>query len=321
MMVRFAHPVVLALLVLVLGWLRYALKRKPRSLTYSMTSKMAELAGSDRRLWQKAPLILRTSCLLLLVLAAARPQLFHLSGEMRSPGVDIILCLDTSGSMEALDFRLEAKPVTRLTAVKKVVRDFINKREMDRVGLVVFGDQAFTLSPLTMDKGLLMELVDKMETGMAGPCTAIGSALAIGGMRLKDLTAKSKILVLLTDGRHNAGGITPEQAAAANHSLGIKIYTIGVAFNPVLDICKHIIFREKTVFKIERHAKFGGTVEFQSFRELESAYAQGKLHPQDLKNGVAAELAEILEPVRRYFETNSEARKCLETVRQFKVTR
>jgi tyrosyl-tRNA synthetase len=94
-----------------------------------------------------------------------------------------------------------------------------------------------------------------------------------------------------------------------------------VAFNPVLDICKHIIFREKPVFKIERPAKFGANVEFQSFRELEAAYAQGKLHPQDLKNGVAAELAGILEPVRRYFETHSEARECLETVRQFKVTR
>jgi tyrosyl-tRNA synthetase len=94
-----------------------------------------------------------------------------------------------------------------------------------------------------------------------------------------------------------------------------------VAFNPVLDICKHIIFREKPVFKIERPAKFGGAVEFQSFREIEAAYAEGKLHPQDLKNGVAAELAAILEPVRRYFETHSEARECLETVRQFKVTR
>ena len=94
-----------------------------------------------------------------------------------------------------------------------------------------------------------------------------------------------------------------------------------VAFNPVLDICKHIIFREKPVFTIERPAKFGGTIEFQSFNELKAAYAQGKLHPQDLKNGVAAELAEILEPVRRYFANNKEAKECLETVRKAKVTR
>jgi tyrosyl-tRNA synthetase len=94
-----------------------------------------------------------------------------------------------------------------------------------------------------------------------------------------------------------------------------------VAFNPVIDICKHIIFREKPVFTIERPARFGGTVEFHSFSELEEAYVQGKLHPQDLKSGVAAELAEILEPVRRYFANNKEASDCLEIVRKAKITR
>jgi tyrosyl-tRNA synthetase len=94
-----------------------------------------------------------------------------------------------------------------------------------------------------------------------------------------------------------------------------------IAFNPVIDICKHIIFREKPVFTIERPAKFGGTIDFHSFPELEAAYAQGKLHPQDLKNGVADELAMILEPVRRYFATNTEAQKCLNAVREAKITR
>ena len=272
MMFRFGYPVVLALLILLLGWLLYAYKRKPISLTYSLTSKMAELAGSGQRLWQKAPLILRTSCLLLLVLAAARPQLFNLSKELSSPGVDIILCLDTSGSMQALDFQLDAKPVSRLTAVKKVVGDFIKKREMDRVGLVVFGDQAFTLSPLTMDKGLLMELVDRMEIGMAGACTAIGSALAIGGKRLKDLEAKSKILILLTDGRHNAGDITPEQAAAANRALGIKIYTIGVGGKGEAPFEKKTFFGTELVYRradldedtLEKVAEIGGGKYFRA---------------------------------------------------------
>ena len=94
-----------------------------------------------------------------------------------------------------------------------------------------------------------------------------------------------------------------------------------VKFNPIMDICKYIVFREKPVFTIERPAKFGGNVEFQSFQELESAYAEGKLHPMDLKNGVATELADILEPVRRYFENNKEAKDCLETVRNAKITR
>jgi tyrosyl-tRNA synthetase len=94
-----------------------------------------------------------------------------------------------------------------------------------------------------------------------------------------------------------------------------------IAFNPVIDVCKHIIFREKSVFAIERPAKFGGTIEFHSFRELETAYAQGTLHPQDLKNGVAEELAKILEPVRRYFATNTEAKDCLDVIRKAKITR
>ena len=94
-----------------------------------------------------------------------------------------------------------------------------------------------------------------------------------------------------------------------------------VKFNPVLDICKYIVFREKTVFRIERPEKFGGSVEFTSFQELETTFAEGKLHPMDLKNGVAVELANILEPVRRYFVNNMEAKDCLETVREAKITR
>jgi Ca-activated chloride channel family protein len=228
MMFRFAYPVFLALILVVAGGLIFALRRKPASITFSMTSAMTQLAGSGRRLWDKTPLALRTVSLILLVLAAARPQLYNVSRETRSPGVDIMLCLDTSGSMEALDFQLDDNPVTRLTAVKKVVNDFIQKREMDRIGLVVFGEEAFTQSPLTLDKGLLLGLVERMEIGMAGDRTAIGSAIAVGGKRLKDLKAKSRILVLLTDGRHNAGDITPEEAAAAVRALNVKLYTIGV---------------------------------------------------------------------------------------------
>jgi tyrosyl-tRNA synthetase len=94
-----------------------------------------------------------------------------------------------------------------------------------------------------------------------------------------------------------------------------------VKFNPVIDICKYIVFREKPVFRIERPAKFGGTVEFASFQELETAFGEGKLHPMDLKNGAANELANILEPVRRYFVNNKEAKDCLDTVREAKITR
>jgi Ca-activated chloride channel family protein len=228
MMFRFAYPVLLVLLAGVAGWFMFILWRKPASITYSMTSSMALLSGSRSRFMGKIPAAFRAGCLILLVLAASRPQLYNVSREIRSPGVDIMLCLDTSGSMQALDFQINDQPVTRLTAVKKVVSDFIKKREMDRIGLVVFGEEAFTQSPLTLDKGLLLGLVDKMKIGMAGDRTAIGSAIAIGGKRLKDLKAKSRILILLTDGRNNAGELTPDQASEAVRAFGVKIYTIGV---------------------------------------------------------------------------------------------
>ena len=228
MMFRFAYPVLLVLLLPVAGWLAFSMWKKPANITYSMTSGMARLAGKGDRFLAKVPVLIRTACLILLVLSAARPQFYNVSREIRSSGVDILLCLDTSGSMQALDFKINDEPVSRLTAVKKVVSDFIRKRETDRIGMVVFGEEAFTQSPLTMDKGLLLGLVEKMEIGMAGDRTAIGSAIAIGGKRLKDLKAKSRILILLTDGRNNAGDITPDAAAEAVRALGVKIYSIGV---------------------------------------------------------------------------------------------
>lgn len=228
MMFRFAYPLVLILLPLSAAWILFSIRRKPDALVYSVTSALTRLAGHRGVILGRLPLFLRAACLLLLTFAAARPQLYNVSREIRSPGVDIMLCLDTSGSMRALDFRLDDREADRLTAVKKVVSEFLKKRAADRIGLVVFGEEAFTQSPLTMDKGLLLGLVEKLTIGMAGDRTAIGSAIAIAGKRLKDLKAASKILILLTDGRHNAGDISPEAAAEAVAAIGVKIYSIGV---------------------------------------------------------------------------------------------
>lgn len=225
---RFAYPVLLFMVVGVAGGIVTSLRRRPVGITHSMTEELADLVGKTGWIRHRIPLFLRTISLVLLVLTAARPQFYNVSRDIKSPGVDIMLALDTSGSMQALDFKLDNDPVSRLTAVKKVVREFIKKRAMDRIGLIVFGAEAFTQSPLTLDKGLLLGLVDRMEIGMAGDSTAIGSAIAIGGKRLKDLKAKSRILILLTDGRNNAGDVTPSQAAEAVKEFGVKIYAIGV---------------------------------------------------------------------------------------------
>ncbi len=227
-MLTFAYYPLLLLLAAVALWVYLRIRKGTPGLTYSHTHRLTRLTGDYSRITSRLPLALRAISLALLVFALARPQYADVSKNTKSSGVDIMLCLDTSGSMRALDFKLNNDRVTRLTAVKKVVTDFIKKRENDRIGLVVFGAEAFTQSPLTMDKGMLLNLVERMEIGMAGDNTAVGSAIAIGGKRLKDLKAKSKILILLTDGRNNAGVITPEQAAEAVKAFDVKIYSIGV---------------------------------------------------------------------------------------------
>ncbi len=227
-MFTFAYYPLLVLLAAAALWVFIKLKRKTPGLTYSRTHGLVRLAGNYSLLNERLSVILRAACLVFLILAAARPQLYDMSSNTNSPGVDIMLCLDTSGSMEAMDFTLDGDRVNRLTAVKKVVTDFIKKREYDRIGLVVFGEEAFTQAPLTMDKGMLLGLVERMQLRMAGDRTNIGSAIAIGGKRLKELKAKAKVMIMLTDGRHNIGDITPEQAAEAVRAFGVKIYTIGV---------------------------------------------------------------------------------------------
>jgi Ca-activated chloride channel homolog len=226
---RFAYPLLMCVLLgLIFVWLFFEFKRKPASAVFSNASTLKRLMGGGEKIKARMPLILIAASLIMLALAAGRPQLYNVEHETISPGVDIILCLDTSFSMEAMDFTLDNQPVTRLTAVKKVVNDFIKEREHDRMGIVVFGTEAYTQSPLTMDKGLLLQLVDKMQTRMAGKSTSLGDAIAISSKRLKDINEPSKIIILLTDGRSNTGKLTPLQAAEAAKALGIKIYTIGV---------------------------------------------------------------------------------------------
>jgi Ca-activated chloride channel family protein len=275
MMFRLAHPALLALLAMVVAWLVWRLTRKPVGITFSMAGTLEKLSRGGQGLVGHIPFMLRTGCLVLLVLTAARPQLYNVSRDINSPGVDIILCLDTSGSMQALDFTIGDEPVSRLAAVKKVVTEFIEKRDMDRIGLVVFGTQAFTQSPLTLDKGLLMDLVKRMKIGMAGDQTAIGDAIALGGKRLKDLEAESKILILLTDGRQTTDGLTPSDAADAVQALGIKIYTIGVggiepAPFPIQTPFGTRIVRQKVDLDEETLMKIAGIGEGQYFRAADT---------------------------------------------------
>lgn len=169
-------------------------------------------------------LVLRIIGTGLLIVALARPQAGRTDEEVSTEGVDIMLVLDISESMRALDF----KPENRLAVAKATIRDFIKKRQHDRIGMVVFGARSFTKCPLTLDYTILDQFIEGITFTDFSSQTAIGTALATAANRLKDSPAKSKVIILLTDGANNAGEIPPVTAAKAANELGIKIYTIGV---------------------------------------------------------------------------------------------
>ncbi|MBF0112137.1 MAG: VWA domain-containing protein [Desulfamplus sp.] len=172
--------------------------------------------------------ILKYAALVLMVVALARPQWGTKKIDVTTEGINIILALDLSESMAALDFSSKGKIINRLDAVREVISDFIMNRTGDRIGMVVFGSQAFTQLPLTRDYNTIGFVLDKLKIGAAGPATAIGDAVGISIKRLEDIKSRSNIIILLTDGSSNSGELTPETAAAIAAEQEVKIYTIGV---------------------------------------------------------------------------------------------
>lgn len=224
---RFADPLMLLLLVTLVPVL-WMTGRSSGRILYSNVSGIKRLRGQSSFHPRQLLVVLRALAVLGFVLALARPQAGKTYSEVASEGIDIFLAIDTSGSMQAMDFQLEGKRVTRLEAVKSVAADFIKKRPNDRIGLVVFGSEAYTQCPLTLDHGVLLEFLQTLEIGMAGESTAIGSALGTVVKRMKDLKSKSKVSILLTDGRNEAGSISPEVGADLASTYDVRTYTIGV---------------------------------------------------------------------------------------------
>lgn len=175
------------------------------------------------------PPVLASLGLIWLTMALARPQQVDRERVLDREGIDIQIVLDTSGSMEAEDFMVGGRAANRLVVSKAVIAQFIEGRPDDRVGLVVFGEEAFTQVPLTLDHNAVISMLSQVEIGMAGSrATAIGDAIAVAGRPLKELEAESRVMILLTDGHNNAGRVDPLVAAKAADTLGVRIYTIGV---------------------------------------------------------------------------------------------
>jgi Ca-activated chloride channel homolog len=233
---QFGSPLLLGLLVIVallaarglLSRSRNGSGRGEATIAHSAAGLVRDLPRSWRVAFRPALTAMRLLAAAMIVIALARPQIVQGQETIKGEGVDIALALDISGSMAGLDFQ----PQNRLEASKQVIDEFIGKRPYDKFGLVVFASEAFNQAPLTLDRHALSRSLDqvKLATDLGlEDATAIGLGIANAANMLAQSSAKSKIIILLTDGVHNAGEIDPLTAAEAAKALGIKIYTIGAA--------------------------------------------------------------------------------------------
>jgi Ca-activated chloride channel family protein len=224
----FAHHWALLLLLVIplLAWLKGKFGGTA-GVTFSNTAMLAKI-GNRRRSRAGAFLVALTYlALVLFIVALARPQLGRITTRVQATGVDIMLVLDVSRSMLAEDFTIGNRRANRIDAVKLVTEQFIRERPNDRIGLVAFAGRPYLVSPLTLDHDWLIRNLERLRIGLVEDGTAIGSAIASAANRLKDKEAKTKLIVLLTDGDNNAGKVQPLTAAEAAKALGIRIYTIG----------------------------------------------------------------------------------------------
>lgn len=223
--IDFVHPQLLALLLLIpagLAWYIFKIRKTQSHITISTTEPLRHHSSLRARLYPYLPL-LRALALAAMIVALARPQLSLKEEEVKAEGIDIIMVMDISSSMLAQDFQPD-----RLQVSKEVAKEFIDKRTFDRIGLVVFAGESFTQCPLTTDHRVVKDFLDGLQCGLLDDGTAIGMGLASAVNRLKDSEAKSKVVILLTDGVNNSGYIKPLTAAEIAKELGTKVYTIGV---------------------------------------------------------------------------------------------
>ncbi len=224
--ITFANKELLWLLLaipVITAWYIWKNKSYNASFKISTFSTFDGLEKSFKQYFRHSIIVLRMAAIFLLVIVLARPQSRSSWKDVKTEGIDIVMALDISGSMLAKDL----KP-TRIDAAKEVAIDFIDSRPNDRIGLVIFSGESFTQCPLTTDHAVIKNLFAGIHTGMIKDGTAIGNGLATAVSRVKDSNAKSKVVILLTDGVNNQGSIAPLTAAEIGKAFGVRVYTIGV---------------------------------------------------------------------------------------------
>lgn len=248
----FRDPLFLVFLVVIPPLIYvYFRSRGTNQVVFPSLEALKKIKPSFAQRYRHILIILRSTAIVLFVIALARPQYGNKQTKVTTEGIDIVLAVDVSGSMLAEDFEIGGRRYNRLHVVKQVVKDFIMKRTNDRIGLVVFAGRPYTQCPMTLDYGMLLQLLDKVEIGMVEDGTAIGSALGSSIERLKNTKAKSKVIILLTDGRNNSGEIDPFTAAEIARTFGIKIYVIGAGTKGLAPFPAFDIFGNKVMKQVK----------------------------------------------------------------------
>jgi Ca-activated chloride channel homolog len=225
---KFASPWLLLFCLVLPPWLWWEQRLSRRGgLKFSSVATARSLPSFWSALGPALLLLLRGATLLLVVVAFARPQLGRSESKIRTEGIDIVLVLDISGSMQAMDYEKLGQRQSRIDAVKDVVREFIRARPNDRIGMVVFGTRAYVASPLTLDHDWLDRNLNRVRIGLVEGNTAIGAGIGTAVNRLRDTKAKSKVIVLLTDGGENVRNPPALEAAKAAKEFNVRVYTIG----------------------------------------------------------------------------------------------
>lgn len=247
---EFAYPAffyALILMPLMAAWYIWKGKRSTAALKLSGFENLDERIGSSRIWLRHVLFILRLLVVGLIIVVLSRPQSSNKWEQVTTEGIDVIMCMDVSGSMRAMDFR-----PNRLEASKNVGIEFVNARQDDRFGLVVFAGESFTQCPLTTDRAVVVNFLKEIEFGVIEDGTAIGMGLATAVNRIKESRAKSKVIILLTDGVNNRGDVGPVTAAEIAANYGIRVYTIGVGSHgnapvPVQDMYGRTVTRNMPV--------------------------------------------------------------------------
>ncbi len=251
MSLRFAEPLVLIAALFIPLFIAAFRKLEPfyaSSIRFSNKDLISGIRPSWRVRMRDKLIYARAMALLLLILALARPQSMLEETKRHVEGIDIVLAVDVSTSMKAMDFELKGRRVDRLEALKHVVKSFIRKRVSDRMALVAFAGVAYTACPLTLDHDWLESNLDRVEIGMVEDGTAVGTAIIASLNRLKGTASKEKVIILLTDGRNNAGRISPLVAAQTAKAMKVTIHTIamgtkGMAPYPFKDMFGNVVLQ------------------------------------------------------------------------------